>query len=141
MFCSKCGNQVTEQVKFCGACGNPIQRGQSAKETKAASSPPISPTPNQSTNTGQVQGPPAESNGLATAALVLGILSALFFEFVFVPIAALIVSAFALSKSTSLANKGQKMTGKGKSVAGLVLGAVYLFAWFWFNVAAMGPGR
>ena len=141
MYCSKCGNQVTEQVKFCGFCGNATQRGQSAKETKEASSPPISPTPNQSTNTGQVQGTPAESNGLATAALVLGILSALFFEFVFVPIAALVVSAFALSKSASLANKGQKKTGKGKSVAGLILGGVYLFVWFAWNVLGMGPGR
>ena len=108
---------------------------------KTASSPPISPTPNQSTNTGQVQGTPAESNGLATAALVLGILSALFFEFVFVPIAALVVSSFALSKSTSLANKGQKKTGKGKSIAGLILGGVYLFTWFGWNVLGWGPGR
>ena len=141
MYCSKCGNQVTEQVKFCGSCGNAIQRGQLAKETKAASSPPISPTPTQPTNTDQVHGTPAESNGLATAALVLGILSALFFEFVFVPIAALVVSAFALSKSTSLANKGQKKTGKGKSVAGLILGGVYLFVWFAWNVLGMAPGR
>jgi len=138
MYCTKCGNQVNEQVKFCGSCGTPIQGEQSAKDTKAVSSPPISPAPNQSTNTSQVQGTPAESNGLATAALVLGILSAAFFEFVFVPIAALVVSAFALSKSTSLANKGQKKTGKGKSIAGLILGGVYLSVWFIYDILGMG---
>ena len=141
MFCTICGYQITAQVKFCGSCGNPTQRGQSAEETKAAPSPQISPAPNESADTSHAQGTPAESNGLATAALVLGILSALFFEFVFVPIAALVVSAFALSKSTSLANKGQGKTGKGKSIAGLILGGVYLFIWFGWNALGWGPGR
>jgi len=141
MYCSSCGTGVGQEASFCGSCGQPIQLRKSADDTKASPSAPISPNAKQPTNTGQVQGTPAESNGLATAALVLGILSAGFFEFVFVPIAALVVSSFALSKSTSLANKGQKKTGKGKSIAGLILGGVYLFTWFGWNVLGWGPGR
>lgn len=141
MYCSSCGIGVGQEASFCGSCGKPIQPLKSADDAKVSPSAPISPDAKQPTITSQGPSTGSESNGLATAALVLGILSAMFFEFVFVPIAALVVSAFALSKSTSLANKGQKKTGKGKSVAGLILGGVYLFVWFAWNVLGMGPGR
>jgi hypothetical protein len=42
----------------------------------------------------------------------------------------------ALSKSSELAREGIANTGKGKSVAGLILGAVYSLLGFYYLFAA-----
>lgn len=72
-----------------------------------------------------------EKNKWAVPALVLGLVS-IFFAFIFVPsILAIVFGALGLSRSTELANAKQAKTGKGMSIAGLVLGLVYLFIGFY----------
>ena len=74
--------------------------------------------------------PTPVTNKYATAALVVGILAAIFYEFFIPSIAAIILGALGMNQATALQNDGVKITGKGKSVAGLVLGLVYLFCGF-----------
>lgn len=45
-FCTKCGNQVPDGVKFCTLCGAPIQ--QPAVEQQPVQSPPVQSSPVQS---------------------------------------------------------------------------------------------
>jgi hypothetical protein len=68
--------------------------------------------------------------------LVLGIVSVFLFEFLVFSIAAVITASLALSKSSELAREGIANTGKGKSVAGLILGAVYSLLGFYYLFAA-----
>lgn len=121
MFCSSCGQAAEPSDRFCGSCGAPNQGERPA------------PTAYQNSNLGAQQGqtsgsggPKSEKNGLATAALVIGLVSAGLFEFIFVPLVAVIISSFALSKAQKLTKAGATKPGTGKSVAGLVLGIVYL---------------
>lgn len=113
MNCGSCGCEVQNVDKFCETCGSSLATSDTKSEEQTR--------------------PPKEQairNELATPALVLGILSALFFEFFPVPLAALVTGLFALTRSTELQNLGSKKTGKGKSIAGVSLGALYLVVWF-----------
>lgn len=72
-----------------------------------------------------------KENPYATPSLVLGLLS-VFFAFVFVvPIASLVVGILGVVKAGELKAEGIKKTGKGLSVTGIVLGAVYLLVAFY----------
>lgn len=113
MNCGSCGCEVENMDKFCETCGSSLANSNTKSEERSRS-----------------QEEEALRNELATPSLVLGILSALFFEFFPVPLAALVTGLFALTRSTELQNLGSKKTGKGKSIAGVSLGAVYLVVWF-----------
>ncbi len=70
------------------------------------------------------------TNKYATPALVVGIVAAMFYE-IFVPsIAAIILGSLGMNQATVLQNEGEQKTGRGKSIAGLVLGLVYLLCGF-----------
>jgi len=70
-------------------------------------------------------------NKWATPALVLGVVS-VFFGWLFLPpIFAIVFGSMGLNRSAVLANDGQKKSGKGQSIAGLVLGIVYLLLSFY----------
>jgi hypothetical protein len=120
MFCSKCGQSLEVEAEFCPKCGKPASKLDLANSVPAEAGPIAS-----------------VKNPLATPALVLGILSAFFYEFVFFQVAALMVGIFGVNRATELAKSGEAKTGKGKSIAGLVLGAVYLFAWFMLVVVGI----
>jgi hypothetical protein len=141
MFCSSCGTGVDEGSSFCGSCGSPTRRAKSKELMDTQQQ--VANVTQAPANNNEAQGEPKviQTNGLAIAALVLGVCSALFFEFLFVPVVAIVVSSLALAKSTSLRNDGQIKTGKGFSIAGLVLGGVFLFVWFSWAFLGMGPGR
>jgi hypothetical protein len=66
---------------------------------------------------GYPQPPPRQSNGLAIASLVCGIVGMLFFGIVLGPLA-VIFGAVGLSR----ANRGA--SGRGQAIAGLILGIV-----------------
>lgn len=98
-FCSNCGAQIGEGDPFCGKCG--------AKVVQAV--PP------------QVSSPVIGTSGLATAALVLGILG---FPFVLLSIGAIICGILGI-KETGVGGK----RGRSMAIAGLVLGCVALVGW------------
>lgn len=60
--------------------------------------------------------PETPRNPAATTGLILGLASILFYEVGLVPILAIVFSGIGLSKGP---------TGKGKAIAGLVLGILY----------------
>ena len=68
----------------------------------------------------------SERNKWAAPALWLGLSSTLF-AFLFVPpILAIVFGAKGMTRATILANASAPKTGKGMSIAGLILGIVYL---------------
>lgn len=120
MYCTKCGKEAGRSDKFCTDCG--LKIGTSDGEVKKLL---VSDT---AANTQQKE----SSNSLSNFALGLGIASAFFFEFVFIPIAAVVVSAISLSKASELTRANVEKTGKGKSIAGLILGIVYSLLGFYY---------
>jgi hypothetical protein len=78
-----------------------------------------------------VENPTQNQNKWAYSALWLGIAS-IFFGVIFVPpILAIVYGSLGISRSTELQNEGIEKTGKGKSIAGLILGIVYLLLGFY----------
>lgn len=76
--------------------------------------------------------PKVETNQFSTAALVTGLVAVIFFEFFIPSIAAIILGALGMNRATVLANNKVLKTGKGNSIAGLVLGIVYLLCGFYY---------
>jgi prepilin-type processing-associated H-X9-DG protein len=104
MYCSKCGTQNPDEVRFCGNCGTPFG-------TAPAAAVPIMPQTSVIPKT----------SGLAIAALVLGILS---FFCALTAIPAIICGIISLVK---IEKSGGKITGKGLAITGIIT-PVFSFA-------------
>jgi len=121
MFCPQCGASALDSDSFCSSCGTQVRTSEKPKVSE----------PINTSNSEAAKPASAASNliprknSLSTVSLVLGIVSVFLFEFLVFSIAAVITASLALSKSSELAREGIANTGKGKSVAGLILGAVY----------------
>ncbi len=63
-------------------------------------------------------------------ALILGIVAAIFYEFFIPAIIAVVLGAKGLNRAEVLKGESVEKTGKGLSMAGLILGIVYLFTGF-----------
>lgn len=105
MFCQRCGATMRDDVAFCPNCG-------SSTQTSGLPAPGVAP----------VYTAP-ETDGKATASLVLGILS-LFFS-ILTGIPAIILGH--LSRSDVRKSSG-RLTGEGMALAGLILGYLSI-AW------------
>lgn len=68
-----------------------------------------------------------QKNKWAVPSLVLGVVSVFLAALIVPPILAIVFGALGLSRSTELENAKSDKTGKGMSIAGLVLGSVYIF--------------
>jgi uncharacterized membrane protein YhaH (DUF805 family) len=64
MYCSKCGNQVTEQVNFCGACGNPTRRAKTKELMDTQQLAQNSPQASENNNKAQGEPKVTQTNGL-----------------------------------------------------------------------------
>ncbi len=62
-YCTKCGRELSDDVKFCPQCGNPIPEDQNVVY--------VTPTPNTSTYTGTT----LRRNGLALAGFICSLAS------------------------------------------------------------------
>jgi len=132
MFCSQCGASASDSDSFCSSCGAQVRASKGPKaETRINTS-----NPELVTTTSQTSSLTPQKNSLSTVALVLGIVSFFLFEFLIFPIAAVVTASLALSKSSDLSRKGISNTGKGKSIAGLILGVIYSLLGFYYLVAA-----
>lgn len=131
MFCTSCGEKQNPLDKFCPSCGAHLNLG---ARQGINSQPQISSSSHSAVNS-KDQGSGGESNKLSRVALTLGILSAFFFEFVLLPIVAVVISSLALVRASELAQKLTPKTGKGISIAGLILGSVYSLIGFYYLVA------
>lgn len=80
----------------------------------------------------------SEKNGVAVAALVLGVLSAVLVYSFFIQVAAIITGVVGLSKAKGLASRGVEKTGKGMAIAGVVLGVLFLLRLFIVLVTETG---
>jgi len=132
MFCPQCGASALDSDSFCSSCGTQVRTSEKPKVSE----------PINTSNSEAAKPASAASNliprknSLSTVSLVLGIVSVFLFEFLVFSIAAVITASLALSKSSELAREGIANTGKGKSVAGLILGAVYSLLGFYYLFAA-----
>jgi uncharacterized membrane protein YvbJ len=107
MYCNNCGTPNPDGSAFCSKCGNRLNPPQAtAQQTQGAVAPA------------------RKTNGLAIAALVLGIAS-------FLPplaicsIPAIIIGAIALNQI----KKEPALEGKGMAMAGLICGSIAVFLW------------
>jgi hypothetical protein len=78
-----------------------------------------------------VENPTQNQNKWAHSAIWLGIASIVFFWMFVPPILAIVYGSLGISRSTELQNEGIDKTGKGKAIAGLILGIVYLLLGFY----------
>ena len=106
MYCNNCGAPNLDESAFCNKCGNRLVPQQSMPQ--------------------QFQGtaPTRKTNGLAIAALVLGIASFLP-PFAICSIPAIILGVIALNQI----KKEPAVEGKGMAMAGLICGSIVLFLW------------
>ena len=123
MYCTECGTELQTGASFCTDCGSKVGV---APESSAGETVGRASSPESTTAIGQTK------NNLSTLSLVLGISSAFFFEFVFIPIAAVIASSLSLAKANQLSRTGVLRTEKGVSIAGLVLGVIYSLLGFYY---------
>ena len=82
--------------------------------------------------------PPQEGNGLAVAALVLGITSILFCWLGLLTLVQVVLALTFGGMGISRANRGA--SGKGLAIAGLVLGCVGLVVYFFVGLVSFGIG-
>jgi hypothetical protein len=68
----------------------------------------------------------SETNRVAVAALILGIMSVIFVNSFIIQVAALITGAVGLNKGNELASQGVVKNGRRMAVAGMVLGGILL---------------
>ena len=132
MFCPRCAASAIDIDSFCPSCGTQFRASDKPKVSK----PIKTSSPEGARPASAASNLIPKKNSLSTVSLVLGIVSVFLFEFLVFSIAAVITASLALSKSSELAREGIANTGKGKSVAGLVLGAVYSLLGFYYLFAA-----
>jgi len=107
MYCNNCGAQNSDGSSFCSKCGNRLSQATSVPQQTQVTAVPARKT-----------------NGLAIAALVLGIASFLP-PFAICSIPAIILGAIALNQI----KKEPAIEGKGMALAGLICGSIVLFLW------------
>jgi hypothetical protein len=118
MYCTNCGAQNPDESSFCSKCGNRLTPQQSMTQQPQATAVPARKT-----------------NGLAIAALILGIAGFLP-PFAICSIPAIIMGVIALNQI----KKEPAFEGKGMALAGIICGSIVLFLWicliiFWVVVA------
>ncbi len=123
MFCPNCGKKG-QTGNFCENCATGLK---SKEKSLAADTRPsgLSSGGNTSSSSDAGLGNSTE-NKVANWALGFGIASAVFFEFLIPNLVAIVLGSIGLNKASELARQGALKTGKGKSMAGLVLGIIYV---------------
>jgi len=134
MFCFRCGANMPETATVCPQCATPVQAApQAAPPTPPQGAPVAQPQYTQPYYS-QPYGQQPQTDGKATASLILGILSILCFS-IFAGIPAVILGH--MSRSNINKSMG-RLTGAGMALAGLILGYVSI-AWLPIMAAVMIP--
>lgn len=85
MWCGKCGNEISDDAKFCNACGAPVMQAQEQEQT------PYVYDASQTTyiyNTNTLTTFPREnSSGLLLAAFIFNLISTIGFAVLIIPLA------------------------------------------------------
>ena len=115
--CVACAEEIQDQAILCRFCRT-RQDDMSFSEVADLPPKPIDVSAKVASN-------PEQKNGLAIAALVLGILSVLLFETVVVPLVAIFLGVAALFKASTLTRLGVERSGKVMAIIGTSLGGVY----------------
>lgn len=127
MFCYRCGSSMPDNASVCPQCGAAVQDAPQPSSPPPAASTPTPPVsqpapyqPGRAPGQPVPYGQPQESEGKATASLVLGILSIACFGF-FTGIPAVILGHIAKS---NIRKSGGRLGGDGKATAGLIMGYI-----------------
>lgn len=125
MSCRRCGAALTPTSKFCPACGNPVppepmvQTYAPAPAASSAGPMPGYAPPTSTAGTAPAFNPaaPKSTNGLAIAAMVLGILWVYW-------IGSILALVFGYVSKGQINASGGQQGGRGMAIAGIVLGWV-----------------
>ena len=118
MYCERCGTFLQSGQSYCSNCGTPIQS--SVAQQPMYNQPachPVYQLPNHDTSVSLDR-----SNGFAKAGLIIGIFSGCFF---WLPIVGVILALLAIVFSI-LGLVKKSVAGKGKAIAGTILGGISL---------------
>ncbi len=121
MICPSCGQNCSDDVKFCPSCGSVLPQNE-----PVYNQPPVSPYGSQPYNTT----PPTKNDpakGLAIASMICGIVSFLCF--------AIVCGTLGIVFGAIAKNKGSK---SGMATAGIVCGAIGLGLWLITLIACGG---
>jgi hypothetical protein len=122
LFCSHCGREIEKSAQFCANCGRPAVPSATTEPPRRSIPIPQSP-----------YGPAGPLDGKAVASLICGVL----FFVPLLPIAAVVLGHLSLSE---IRKSGQRLSGHGMAVAGLVLGyGGTLFTLIVIGIVAMIP--
>lgn len=116
MFCNHCGTQNADSAPFCSSCGKPTSMDATVAPPPP---PPLSPTPSVSP-AAPVAAATQQTDGKATASLILGILSLTMF-WILAGIPAIILGH--MSRSDIRKSMG-RLKGEGMALVGLIMGYI-----------------
>ena len=122
MFCFRCGGNMPETATVCPQCGTPVQAAPQTPPPQLSATPPqgasVGQPPYGQPSYGQPYAQVPQTDGKATASLILGILSILCFG-LFAGIPAVVLGH--MSRSNIEKSMG-RLTGGGLALAGLIMG-------------------
>lgn len=124
-YCTYCGTQLDDGVRFCPNCGAPVDEQPAQTEpTASAESNTVFTTAEQTTFTAPPVQPVQNQkyNGFAIAALVLGIVSFVVWACCLNTITCILAIIFGVVALVQIKKNNEK--GKGMAITGLVLGIV-----------------
>ncbi|HXY92667.1 MAG TPA: DUF4190 domain-containing protein [Acidimicrobiia bacterium] len=133
--CRQCGSEMTAEAKFCPACGTAVAGAAEPGASNGAGHglpdgapgyaapirpppPPPAPPPTQGYPAPYGYGaPPTSTNGMAVAAMVLGILWLYW-------LGSILALIFGYVAKSRIDRSGGRQGGRGMAIAGIVLGWV-----------------
>lgn len=109
MFCTNCGAEITDDARFCDACGSPVGSGDADRTvvtSPAAPTPPASPTPEQGS-------PAPRPHGSSIVAIVMSVVALV----AVVALVVVVANPFGTSSRPASEQPGQEQPADGADPA------------------------
>lgn len=139
MYCNKCGREIASDISFCPNCGTPVIKPEPVNYQPGNT--PLNSTNQNTANNFEPASPLLrKNNSMATASMILGIvsISIFFIGIISIPCSIIGLILGIISRKNALnfkPNKDKALAGIICSVIGLVSSVIFiLFAIFLFQV-------
>ena len=120
-YCNRCGAEMPDVAKFCGECGEQLEKEQGVQQRSVYQQPVYQPTYQQQSQPTMVI-IQSQTNGLGTAGFVVSLRGLFTF---YLPIFGFIIWFIGCS----LSYYGRKKEPKGLAIAGTVISIITIILW------------